>query len=125
MSLKNPFTILRFGLGLVFLANAWSAWFSSQEFRDLLDNSFLISHLPVIPVSAWLVLTGINDSLLTLILLFNLKIVMRFALIWAAIWLILVMIILWEPLAILEHAGFLAMAIALLLNFRQNPQPAG
>ena len=95
MSLKNPSTILRIGLGAVFLANALAAWFAPDEFRDLVSDSFLTSHISFISASTWVVIIGLNDSLLALILIFNLKSVMRRALIWASIWIILIMIVIW------------------------------
>src|SRR5689334_4193664 len=120
MSFKNPFTILRIGLGLVFLANAWTAWFAPDEFKDLIGNSFLLHLFPAISVSAFLMFVRISDSLLALIFLINFKPIMKYALIWASIWILGVMITIWDPIDGLEHLGLLSMSLALLINSRQG-----
>ncbi|MFI5205832.1 MAG: hypothetical protein ACHQVK_02735, partial [Candidatus Paceibacterales bacterium] len=123
INFKNPFTILRLGLGLVFLANAWVAWFSPQEFQELITGSVILNHLPAISVSVMTIIIGINDSLLALIFLFNFKPAMKNALAWAMIWLIAVMLVILEPVDILEHLGFFSIALALFVNLKQSSQP--
>ncbi len=115
MSIKNPFTILRLGLAMVFLANAIAAWSGSAEFRDILENSFVVHLFPAVSTSTMLYVIAVNDSLLTLIFLFNLKII-KYALIWASLWLIGVMVATHDLGGTLEHLGFLSMAIALYLT---------
>ncbi len=116
MSSKNSVTILRTGLALVFLANALVAWFSPQEFADLIGGSFIVNIFPAIPVSALVTLVLINDSLLALIFLFNFKKIMKYALAWASIWIILVILVIWQPMDALEHLGFLAISVVLFLE---------
>lgn len=112
---KKSVIILRVGLGLVFLSNALAAWFSPGEFKELVEGSFLIHLFPSINSSVFVTLILINDSLLALTFLFNLQFIKK-ALVWASIYLVIVMLVIWEPLAGLEHMGFLAMAIALFLE---------
>jgi len=115
---KKSVTILRIGLACVFLANALIAYFSPQEFKELIEGSFLVNLFPMISSSLLVTLILINDSLLALIFLFNLKFI-KYALIWASIWLVTVILVIWEPIDALEHLGFLAMSIALFLELRQ------
>jgi len=108
--------LLRIGLGLIFLANALTAWFSPEEFKDLVSSSFLTQHLSFISSSAFLLIIGISDSLLALIFLFNIKAVIKYALIWAVIWLVGVMLVIWEPIGIIEHLGYFAIALGLFMT---------
>jgi hypothetical protein len=114
---KNSVTVLRIGLGLVFLANALTAWLAPQEFRDLIEGSFLTTMLPAVSSSVFIMLILINDGLLSLIFLFNLKFIKQ-ALIWASIYLVLVILITWDPFGTLEHLGFLSMSIALFMEYK-------
>lgn len=110
---KNPLTIIRIGLALVFMANALTAFFAPQEFKDLIQASF-VSHLLPFSTSDFLIIIGINDSLLTLLLLLNKF--QKYILVWAMLWLIGVMAVTGELFGILEHFGFFAMALALWVN---------
>ena len=110
MKNKNPLRIIRIGLALVFLANALTAFFSPQEFRILIEQSFLANLLPI-STSALVWIIGVNDLLLTLLILF--KRFQKYVLIWAMLWLIAVIILTKELSAILEHLGFFSMALTL------------
>lgn len=110
MTDKSPLKIIRIGLALVFLANALTAFFAPQEFKDLVQASF-ISHLLPISTTTFVWVIGINDLLLTLLILFNKF--QKYVLIWAMLWLIGVILLTKEVPAILEHLGFLSMALAL------------
>ena len=114
---KKSLLVLRVGLACVFLANALTAWLSPDEFKGLIEGSFLTHLFPAISSSLFVTLILINDGLLSLIFLFNLKII-KPALIWASIYLVLVMLVIWEPLDGLEHLGFLAMSVALYLELK-------
>lgn len=119
MSSKKSVIILRIGLACVFLVNALIAWFSPQEFTDIIESSFLTTLLPTISSSVFVTLILINDSLLALIFFFDLKFI-KYALIWASIYLIGIMLVIWKPLDSLEHLGFLAMSVALFLELRHK-----
>lgn len=121
MNSKNPFTIIRIGLALVFLANALAAFFAPEEFTDLIAGSFLPHLLPVMSAEGFLTIVKINDSLIALLLLLNIK-HLKYVLIWASIWILGVMVMIAEPLGILEHLGFLSMSIALFLNLEQSEE---
>lgn len=114
MNFKNPFTIIRIGLALVFFSNGLAAFLAPQEFRELVENSFVTRLLPI-PIPTFSIIIGINDLLVSLLLFFNIP-KLKYVLIWACLWLIGVMIVIAEPFAILEHLGFLSIALALLLN---------
>lgn len=113
----KPITLIRIGLGLVFLANALTAFFAPSEFIELTEKSFLINILPV-SASAFVVGIGINDTLVAILLFLNLG--KRSVAMWATIWLVGVMIVRGTPLNILEESGFLFMAIALVSNNNQK-----
>lgn len=102
--------IIRWGLALVFLANSLTAFFAPQEFKDLLEASFVSHWLPV-SIAAFVFMIGINDLLLALLILANKY--QKYVLAWAMLWLIGVMIVTQDVLGILEHLGFFSMALAL------------
>ena len=114
MNIKNPFFILRLGLACVFLANALTAIFMPQEFKDIVEASVLMKFFPSLSSSLVVTLIAINDSLVFLLLLLGKQ--LKYVAIWASIWIIGVMVMIGEPLDILEHLGFLAMSAALWLN---------
>ncbi|MDE2399935.1 MAG: hypothetical protein KGL67_02935 [Patescibacteria group bacterium] len=120
MSSKNSIIILRLGLGLVFLSQALMSWFYPQEFKDLIGSSFMFSFFHAIPSSVFLLLIFINDSLLALIILFNYQKLIKAALLWASIYLVLVMLVIWQPIDILEHFGFLSLAVVLYLEYKNR-----
>jgi hypothetical protein len=116
---KKSSTVLRIGLSFLFLANALVALTGPQEFKDLIGGSFLANLFPSISSSIFVTLILINDSLMFLILFFNFKKIMKGALIWASIYIVLVMLVIWEPIDGIEHLGFLSMSLALLWNLKQ------
>ncbi len=117
---KNSSTVLRIGLACAFLANALVALTAPDEFKELVGGSFLVNIFPAISSSVFVTLILINDSILTLIFLFNIKKFMRGALIWASVWIVLVMLVIWEPLDGIEHLAFLGMSLALLWNLKRQ-----
>lgn len=110
--LTYPF-LIRIGLALAFLANALTAFFAPAEFTDLISGSFVANILPV-AVKTFVVMIGVNDLIVALLLFFGISV--RRTAIWAAIWIIGVMIVRGAPLDILEEFGFLFMAISLILD---------
>jgi len=111
--MKNPIKIIRLGLFLVFLANGLAAIFAHQEFKDLLEASFLSHWLPL-SISAFLIIIGANDLLLALFILFDKY--LKYILIWAMLWLVGIMVITQDIFGILEHLGFFSMALALWID---------
>ena len=104
--------IIRLGLAAVFLANAYAAWFAPDEFRDILSHSVLNTIWPS-GVNLFVQFIGVSDGLVSLALLVGIK--LRWVAAYAAAWLLGVMIVT-RPVdfsSILEHVGFLSMAIYL------------
>ncbi len=114
---KNALTVLRIGLAAVFLANGLTAFFMPEEFSDLLSGSFVSLLIPL-PIATMVFLIGVHDTLMCILMLCN--VAKKYVFGWAIIWLIGVMIVIAEPLDILEHVGFLTMAIALWINAVPN-----
>ena len=106
--------LIRFGLGVIFIANALTALLAPNEFVELIKNSFISNFLPISPEAFVRVIIGLND--LTVGLLFISGFAIRRVAIWAMIWLIGVMVVIANPFDILEHAGLLFMAFALFFN---------
>lgn len=111
--LTFPFSI-RIGLACVFLANSLTAFLDPSEFQDLLSGSVVAG---LLPVSAATFVTFISFSDLTVaILLFIGWRTSRVA-IYATAWLIGVITTVGVfSLEALEHLGFLAMAVALMMR---------
>ncbi len=105
--------LIRIGLALVFLANSLIAFFTPSEFVELIEQSFVINFLPV-SVETFVVFIGINDAAVALLLFSGVG--TWYVAVWASLWLVGVMLVLGEPLEILEEAGFLFMAVALAVN---------
>ena len=110
---KNPLTIVRIGLALVFLANGLSAFLAPQEFRELIETSF-ISHIIPLSTGGFLLVIGVNDILVSLLLLLNKF--PKYLIFWAMLWLIGVMAVIAKPLGILEELGFFSITLALWLK---------
>ncbi len=114
---KNSYKIIRIGLALVFLANGLTAFFAPQEFKELLEVSFVSQILPI-PISVFLLIIGINDLFMSgLILLNRYK---KYVFGWVMIWIIGVMVVVAKPLDILEHLGFFSIAMALWVETISN-----
>jgi uncharacterized membrane protein len=114
MNIK-PLTVVRVGLACVFLANGLTAFFMPQEFADLLGGSFVSGLLPF-PIATAVLLIGVHDTLMALLILWGKY--QKYIFGWACVWLVGVMIVVAEPLDVLEHLGFFAMALALWLSAR-------
>jgi len=114
INFKNPFFVLRIGLALVFLANGLGAFFHGEDMQGLISGSSL-SHILPISVATLVIFVGIHDTLMFLLLLFWRK-YEKYLFAWAMIWLVIVMFVIGEPLDIIEHLGFFAMALALFMN---------
>lgn len=112
---KRILIVMRVGLACVFLANGLTAFLEPQEFMDLLGGSFVPSLVPL-SVATLVLLVGIHDTLMSLLLVVPKY--QKYVFAWAMIWLIGVMIVVAEPLDILEHLGFFALALALWLSTR-------
>lgn len=111
--LLSPMVIIRIGLGLVFLANALTAIFEPEEFIELLDASFVSGILPI-SAAALTKLIAVNDAVVATLLLAARG--GRRLYIWSALWIAGALIIIGNPLDMLEEAGLLAMASALLYS---------
>ena len=104
--------LLRVGLAAVFLTNSITAAMSSPEFSDLISGSFVGK---IIPAAIMLKVIMINDGLVALLLLFCTK-WLRVVSIWAALWVLGVLIVIAEPLAILEESSYIFMALAIFFS---------
>ncbi len=111
--LTYPF-LIRLGLGIIFIANALAAFFAPAEFIDILKSSFLANLLPISPEAFVTIVIGLNDAIVGLLLISG--IATRHVAIWATVWLIGVMVIIGNPLNMLEHSGLLFMSAALVLG---------
>lgn len=112
-----PMSVIRIGLSLVFLANSLTAFLEPQEFIELIENSF-IGDLLIGNTALYIYFIGINDLAVGIFLLLNKK--MRLVPWWAALWIVGVIAMIGKPLGIMEEAGFLAMAIALVFFSRSS-----
>lgn len=105
--------LIRIGLGVVFLANSLAALFAPAEFIELIENSFVVSFIPI-PLEVFVPLViGFNDGIVAL--LFFSGIATRRVAMWAFLWLVGVMVVIGEPFDVLEHAGLLFVALALVV----------
>lgn len=116
--LLNFSFLVRAGLVCAFLANSLTALLSPDEFRELVSGSFIGGILPV-SAAAFVVFIGINDLVVALLLFLGWR-TSRVA-IWAALWIIGVILVL-GPISLdaLEHLAFLLMAVALAMHWRTN-----
>jgi len=106
---------IRIGLAVVFLANALTAIFNPGEFIELIEHSFIGI---IIPSAIALKIIIINDSLLSIFILFCRKWHWQiFA--WAMVWIMIVLLALGNPINILEESGFFFMALALFFHARK------
>ncbi len=106
-------TIVRVGLGLVFLANSLAAFSAPAEFVELVEKSFVANFLPI-SITAFVTIVGINDALVATLLFSGIG--RKWIAWWASLWLIGVLVVRAAPLEILEESGFLFMALALIIN---------
>ena len=110
----NYHHIIRYGLGLIFIANALVAFFAPAEFVEIIKNSFIVNFLPISPAIFVGVIVGLNDAIIGLLLIGGFA--TRRVAIWATIWLVGVMITIGSPFDILEHIGILFMSVALAID---------
>ena len=106
--------LIRFGLGIIFIANALIAFFAPTEFVELIENSFIVNLLPMRPELFVPIVIGINDSIVGLLLISGFA--TRRVALWATVWLVGVMVVIGEPFDVLEHSGLLFMSAALALG---------
>lgn len=97
--------MIRFGLGIIFIANSLMAFFAPTEFIELIKNSFVVNFLPIRPEIFVPIVIGLNDSIVGLFLFSGFAI--RSVAIWAMVWLIGVILVIGSPLEVLEHSGLL------------------
>ena len=112
----NYHHIIRYGLGLIFIANAMVAFFAPAEFVEIIKSSFVANLLPISPETFVGIIIGFNDAIVGLFLINGFA--TRRVAIWATIWLIGVMIAIGNPFDILEHIGILFMSFALIIDDR-------
>lgn len=112
---KYSAPIIRIGLGLVFLANSYAAFVAPDHLTEHISESFLANLLPI-NLDLLIKFIGISDFVVAALLLIGRWQV--YVASYGALWLIGVMIVIGinEPTELLEHLGFLSMAIYLLLN---------
>jgi len=115
--------LVRFGLGVIFIASALAAFFAPDEFIELIENSFVANLLPVSPETFVRVVISLNDFVVGLLLISGFA--TRRVAIWATAWLTGVMIVIGSPFDVLEHSGLLFMSIALVLNNQSGMKKHG
>ncbi|MBI2054896.1 MAG: DoxX family membrane protein [Candidatus Sungbacteria bacterium] len=106
--------LIRFGLGVIFIANALTAFFAPAEFIELIKNSFVANLSPISPKAFVGVIIGFNDAIVGLLLMSG--IATRRTAVWATVWLVGVMAVIGSSLDILEHFGLIFMSTALILD---------
>ena len=106
--------LIRIGLGIIFVANALTAFFAPAEFTEIIKNSFVANFLPISPEAFVGIVIGFNDAIVGLLLIGG--IATRRVAIWATIWLVGVMVVIGSPFDVLEHSGLLFMSLALILG---------
>lgn len=112
---KYSTSVIRIGLGLVFLANSYTAFVSPDEFNRLISESFLVGLLPV-SLDLFVKFIGVSDGIVAALLLTGKG--QKYVAVYASAWLMGVMAVIGikEPADLLEHFGSLSMAIYLILN---------
>ncbi len=102
-------------MGLIFIANSYTAFFAPDEFTELVKNSFLTS---VVPFSAETIvkLIGVSDGLVGILLILGLF--RKYVSVYAAAWIIGVILVsgFGSVGDTLEHIGILAVPVYLFLN---------
>lgn len=108
--------LIRFGLGVIFIANALTAIFAPNEFIELIKNSFVSTLLPMRPeIFVWAVI-GLNDLIVGLLLISGFA--TRRVALWAIVWLIGVIAVVGDLFGTIEHLGLLLIALALAVGDR-------
>lgn len=114
---KHSTLIIRIGLGLVFLANSYTAFVSPDELYELIHESFLPGLLPI-SVDSFVKFIGISDGTVGILLLSGAR--LKYVATYATLWIMGAMAVigLKETGDFLEHFGGLSMAIYIFLNNR-------
>ncbi len=112
---KYSTSVIGIGLGLVFLANSYTAFVSPDEFNRLISESFLVGFLPV-SLDLFVKFIGVSDGIVAALLLIRKG--QKYVAVYASLWIVGVMVVIGikEPADLLEHFGGLSMAIYLILN---------
>ena len=106
--------LIRFGLGVIFIANSLVAIFAPGEFIDLIENTFVVNLLHINPHVFVGIIIALNDGIVGLLLISGFA--TRRVAIWATLWLIGVMVVIGSPFDVLEHLGLLIMSLALVFG---------
>ncbi len=106
--------LIRFGLGIIFIANALVAFFVPAEFTKIIKNSFVANFLPINPGTFIRIIIGLNDFIVGLLLISGFA--TRRVAVWATVWVVGVMIVIGNLLDVLEHSGLLFMSAVLILG---------
>ncbi len=118
------------GLALAFLASSLSAFFTPNEFHDIITQSLVFNKtLDVVPF--FITLIGVSD-LIVCLLLFS-RLFSKVAALWATLWLSCVIVVFLSQqslggfLAAIDHGAPLGIALYLLLRksppVSATPQP--
>ncbi len=112
---KYSTSVIGIGLGLVFLANSYTAFVSPDEFNRLISESFLVGFLPV-SLDLFVKFIGVSDGIVAALLLIRKG--QKYVAVYASLWIVGVMVVIGikEPADLLEHFGGLSIAIYLILN---------
>ncbi|GEM_PF-2503474 len=107
----------RFGLSIVFLLNSLTAWFSPDEFLELLKNNPLAS--AIANPQIWIYIISINDALLFLLILSGRW--RKTIAIWAALWMTAVIYVTLGGgiTEFIEHIGVLSFIIYYYFAFQR------
>ena len=105
--------LVRIGLGLIFLANAYIAFVTPDDFTKLIGESFLATLLPV-SADLFVRFIGVSDGLVALLLFIGKG--QKYVAAYASLWLVGVMVTIGikEPADMIEHAGILSVALYLV-----------
>lgn len=115
--------ILRIGLAVVFISNALMPFLALDDYTDLVNNSFLGNVFHVY-VQTFGIFTGINDLVVACLLIIGKGV--RYVAAYASAWIIGVICVFgtMHYLDVLEHVGFLSIAIYLLVaSLRPSLRP--
>ena len=117
---NESFFILRIGLAVVFISNALMPFLASDDYADLIHSSFLANILPV-NVQTFGLFTAVNDLIVACLLVSGKG--GKYVAAYASAWIIGVICVFGTHryLDILEHIGFLSIAMYLLIaNLRPS-----
>ena len=108
-------SLIRYGLGTIFITHGLVALIAPTEFIELLENSFVSALLPIDPATFVKTVVMFNDTIVGLLLFSGFR--LRLVASWATLWLVGVMIVIGNDLMeILEHIGLLFVSVALIIE---------